>query len=162
MFRTPNLEEFHVTWYLQPSQFPSPLNNEEFIANRFIEDIMDGRKSISLVIEEVQIPDMTQHRIGFVSTNDVAVGFRVLTTKDMARQLIELGYKVRDRDEPEGITWQDLKSILRGTLPQSGLVTWDKEVRATDDNDPHAPWFRVMSIKHDDDGIFLAIEEIQT
>jgi hypothetical protein len=155
MFRTPNLEEFHVTWHLQPSQFDSM--GEEFLAERFIEDIMDDQTSISLVIEEVQIPDMMNHRVG----EDVAVGFRVLTTKDMAQLLKELGYKVRDRDEPDGMTWGDFTSILRGTLPQSDTAAWDKEVRATDDNDPNAPWFRVMGIKHDDDGIFLAIEEIE-
>jgi hypothetical protein len=157
MFRTPNLETFIVTWYLQPQQFPDgvTVGNEEFLANRFIEDVMDGRQSIALVIEEVQLPIELPQRPG-----DVPVHFRVLTTKDTARELIELGYKVRDRDEPEGMTWIYFTSILRGTLPQSDQEAWDKEIRATDDNDPNAPWFRIMGIKHDDDGIFLAIEEI--
>jgi len=158
MFRTPNLDEFLVTWYLHPQQFPDgvTVGNEEFLANRFIEDIMDDRQSIALVIQEVMLPIELPEKFG-----DVPVRFKVLTTRDMARELIELGYKVRDRDEPEGMTWTDFTSILRGTLPQSDQDAWDKEIRATDDNDPNAPWFRVMSIKHDDDGIFLALEEIE-
>lgn len=158
MFRTPNLEEFHVMWYLQPTQFDSM--GEEFLAERFIEDIMDGQTSISLVIEEVQIPDMLQHRAG----QDVGVGFRVLATRDVARQLIELGFKVRDRDEPDeddGTTWSEFISLFNHlTRNRAHLEHWDKPIRLTDDNDPHAPWFKVMGIKTDDDGPFVAIEEI--
>jgi hypothetical protein len=167
MFRTLNLHTFFVTWYLNPEQFPSPFNNEEFLADRFIEDVMEGRNSVSLVIQEVKIPEMMDRVVG----QDVGVVLKILATEPQARSLIDLGYKVRPEhpdkmdtvwdDEPEGMTWGDFTSILRGTLPQSDKEAWTKEVRATDDNDPNSPWFRVMGIKHDDDGIFLAIEEIE-
>lgn len=165
---TPNLHVFFITWYLQPSQFPDGiLGQEEFLADRFIEDVMDGRQSIALVIEEVRIPmGFDQHAF-----KDIGVTFKVLTTEEQAIELKELGYRVTPEkpddmkilvwdDEPEGMTWKDFTSILRGTLPVSDEKAWDQEVRATDDNDPNAPWFRVMGIKHDDDGIFLALEEI--
>lgn len=158
LFRTPALQEFWLTWYIPPSQLQDV--GEEFLSQRLIEDIADGNNSLVLVILGVQMPDdraMRNHRVG----SDIAVQFKVLCTQDAARDLIGLGYKLQDQDEPEGMTWGDFTSILRGTLPQSDKEAWDKQVRATDDNDPHAPWFRVMGIKHDDEGIFLAIEEIE-
>jgi hypothetical protein len=160
---------FFVTWYLSLSDFPPSQHYDEFIADRFIEDIMDGQNSIALVVEEVKIPDLGPRAT--TPTGNVGVVFKVTTTEHQAKQLIELGYKVRPEhpdqmktkwdDESGGMTWIDFTSILRGTLPVSDEKAWEQEVRATDDNDPHSPWFKVLGIKHDDDGIFLAIEEIQ-
>ena len=156
MFKTPNLDEFLVTWFLQPSQFPNgvTVGNEEFLAERFIEDIMDGKQSIALVIQEVQLPIELTEKLG-----DVPVRFKVLTTKDMARELIELGYKVNDRDESDGMTWSDLLSMVNGHMRPMGEEL-ESPIRLTDDNDPHSPWFQMMGLKKDDDGWFIAIEEI--
>lgn len=65
-------------------------------------------------------------------------------------------------DEDPGMTWQDLMShVSRMTRDHHQIAEWDKPMRLTDDNDPHAPWFKVVGIKSDDDGKFFAIEEIQ-
>jgi hypothetical protein len=159
MFRTPNLQQFRVTWFLQPSQFQDM--GEDFIAHRFIEDIMDGRRSISLVVEGVEIPDLTGHIVG----QEVPVVLRIVATQNVARELIELGYKVRDRDEPDeddGTTWSEFMSLFNHAVRNKDHERyWDKPMRLTDDNDPNAPWFKVMGIKFDDDGPLLAIEEIE-
>lgn len=152
MFRTPNLETFYVTWYLHPQQFPDgvTVGNEEFIANRFIEDLMDGRQSLSLVVMEVILP------MSIEGTADVPVRFKVITTHDMARQLIELGYKVTDQDEPDGMTWAELLSII----PRDPERV-EQHIRATDDNDCDAPWYYVTGMRSDDQGLFLSLEPIQ-
>lgn len=164
MFKTPALEELWLTWYLQPTQFPdgAKSGSEEFITDRLIEDIADGRSSVALVVLETKMPDMMHHRVG----QDVGVQFKILCTKDTARELIELGYKVQDRDEPDeedqGLTWQEFLSLVNGrTRDRRDLEQWDKPMRLTDDNDPNAPWFMITGIKEDDDGYFVAIEEIQ-
>lgn len=161
MFKTPALQEFWLTWYLQPSQLPFPLNNEEFLSERLIEDICDGKNSVACAILEVKVPDMQNHRVG----QDVGVQFKILCTQDMARELIELGYKVQDRDEPDeddGTTWQELLMLIsHNTRSRTDTGQWEKPIRLTNDGDPHAPWFKVVGIKTDDDGPFIAIEEIQ-
>lgn len=169
MFKTPNLHMFWVTWYLQPSQIPHPLNNDEFLAERFIEDIMDGRQSIALVVNEVKLPDDATMRNMQIGQN-VAIVFLVTTTEEQAKELIELGYTVRpDKpdemstiwdDEPDGMTWGDLLSMVNGHMRPMGPEL-EKHIRLTDDNDPHSPWFQLMGLKKDDDGWFIAIEEIQ-
>jgi hypothetical protein len=145
------------------------MNNEEFLADRFIEDIMDGKQSIALVVNEVKLPDeqtLRNLRVG----EDVPVVFKVTTTEEYARELIDIGYTVRpehpDRmkevwdDEPDGMTWGDLLSMLNGHMRPMGPEL-EKHIRLTDDNDPHSPWFQLMGLKKDDDGWFIAIEEIQ-
>jgi hypothetical protein len=159
MFKSAALQDFWLTWYLQPSQFDNL--GEEFLCERLIEDVADGRPSVAFAIMECKIPDMLGHRAG----HTVGVKFRIICTQDMARELIELGFKMNDRDEPDeddGTTWSEFMSLFNHlTRDQKLLPHWDRPMRLTDDNDPHAPWFRVTGIKHDDDGPFVAIEEIE-
>lgn len=169
MFRTPNLKTFLVTWFLQPSQFQHlPGSPEEFLTERFLEDIMDGNKSIALVVEEIRAPGSL---IGMRVGQDIEVMFKVLTTEEQAKQLIELGYKVRPElpdametewDDPDdGMKWNELLvCVNHATRDRKDCEEWDKPIRLTDDGDPHAPWFKIVGMKRDDAGHFLAIEEI--
>lgn len=167
MFRTPDLHRFTVVWYLQPTQIPdfNVLTAGHFVTDRFIEDIMDGNQSISLVVEETKVPNMDEHTPGTA----VPFTFTVITHESQARELIELGYKVTPvnpdamktdwRDEPDGMTWQELLMLINSRTRQSGVEpAWEKIVRATDDDDPDAPWYYVTGMRTDDDGIFLTLE----
>ena len=159
MFKSAPLQDFWLTWYLQPSQFDNM--GEEFLCERLIEDVAGETPSVAFAITECRIPDMMRPRAG----EDVGVHFRIVCTQDMARELIELGFKVQDRDEPDeddGTTWSEFLALFNHlTRNQELLKHWDKPMRLTDDNDPAAPWFRVVGIKTDDDGPFVAIEEIE-
>ncbi len=117
-------------------------------------------------------PDLTFTVVGAINNSDDGWNFTLVCTEEVAREILDLEYDIDPaagevlqwkQPEPEGMTWVDLYMILRGKghLPELDADEERKEMRATDDNDPHAPWFRVMGIKSDDDGIFLAIEEIQ-
>lgn len=165
MFKTPNLHSFRVTWFLQPSQFPGGVSvgNEEFLTERFFEDIMDGDTSISLVVEEVHLPITLDHRVG----QDVPVGFEVITTEEIAKQLIDIGYQVRPLhpeqmrtkwDDP-GMPWGELQRMLAHDI-STGELSAFSEALFTDDTDPNAPWYRCRCIKKDDKGWFLALEEV--
>lgn len=166
MFKTPNLHSFMVTWYLQPSQFPGGqiMGSEEFLALRFIEDLADGDPSVALVVEEVRIPMDYDRTAG----HDVAVSFEVISTEPYAKELIQLGYKVRPLhpelmttkwDDP-GMTWDELSRMLRHDIGHRE-VPGDEEALFTDDTDPDAPWYRARCIKKDDRGWFLALEVIE-
>jgi len=163
-YSTPGLERFELSWHLNANNIPRPAS-EEFLAEKLMEDIFDvaGGAAPAFTITEVRIPPHLE-----LGDETVEVVFELVATIPDANTIKAYDFEIHPlRDsledwdystEPEGMTWGDFTSILRGTLPQSDTATWQKEVRATDDNDPSAPWFRVMGIKSDDDGIFLAIE----
>lgn len=169
MFRTPNLHKFLAIWYVQPTQLPGArlVGSEEFLTERFIEDVMEGNRSIALIVEGVRISMATDHRM----TEPVPVTFEVLTTETLAKQLIELGYKVKPEnpgemqtkwDDPDdGMKWNEMLVCINHATREN-KEHWDKPIRCTDDGDPHAPWFRIVGLKTDDEGPFLAIEEIQS
>lgn len=167
IYTTPGLERFEVSWHVDPDNVPRPVS-EDFLAEKFMEDVLDaaGGTAPSFTITEVRVPSADD----MVDTL-VEITFHIVATVPDAATMKAYDFEIHPMrnniegwdytTEPEGMTWGDFTSILRGTLPVSDQEAWKKEVRATDDNDPNARWFRVMGIKHDDDGIFLAIEEIQ-
>lgn len=166
MFRTPNLHPFMVTWFVTASNLPEPLNNEEFLAERFLEDVMDGDQSIALIIEEVKLPpENVMDRQG--PGDEVPVSFKVLTTEPQAKELIELGFKVRPLqpdqmttvwDEP-GMTWGELQLLIAQSI-SSGKMSAHAQAILTDDNDPNAPWYSATGFKQDDRGWFISLEDL--
>lgn len=163
-FQTPDLHGFILTWDVERANLPGSLANEEFLSERLIEDIMDEEPNVSFAIVSVTVPMVSAPDVSHIS-----VRFRIVCHLDDALKILASGHHIEPefpnrvdwpKDESDGMTWTDLLSMVNGHMRPLGPEL-DKPVRATDDNDPNAPWFKLMGVKQDDDGWFIAIEEIE-
>jgi hypothetical protein len=166
VYTTPDLEHFEVSWHIDPDNVPRPVS-EDFLAEKFMEDVRAGffrGAAPSFTITEVRVPFAAD----MVDTL-VEITFHIVATVSDAKTIQAYDFEIHPmRDNLDGweypnpgMTWGELRTMINTNPSLTPEAHLPKEVRLTDDNDPHAPWFRMVGIKSDDDGIFIAIEEIQ-
>jgi hypothetical protein len=167
IYQTPTLLTFEVSWHVESDNIPMAIADaEEFLAERFMEDVADTCGGASFVIVETRLPETvpdTMHEIVFhiVTTMD---GAKIMQAHDFEIEPLWPEGQHPDWDyravAHDGMTWGELSGLIQRSLAQRDIKP-DDIASFTDDNDPEAPWYILTGIRKGDNGWFFTGEEFR-
>lgn len=165
VYTTPDLETFEVSWHVEANNVPMPISEAgEFLADKFIEDVIDACGAGSFVIVETRLPEAipdTMHEIVFHIVTTMA-GAKTMQEHDF--EIYPLREKHPDwdyRGSPfDGMTWGELQQLICRSIA-SGDISANDIASLTDDNDPAAPWYILTGMVKGDNGWHMTAEEFR-
>lgn len=160
---TPNLHRYEVSWHVNPDNIPEPrADADEFLRERFIEDVLDILPDAGFVIIETRMP------MDFIDTL-VEIVFHIVTSNETALEMQAKEFEIEPLDQipwdrrlapHDGMTWGELQQLICRSIA-SGDISANDIASLTDDNDPNAPWFVTTGMVKGDNGWFLTAEEFK-
>jgi hypothetical protein len=158
---TPNLNRYEVHWPVSTDNIPEPrASADEFLRDRFIEDVLDVCPDAGFVIIETRMP------MDFIDSASEIV-FHIATSNATALELQAQEFEIEPLDDipwdrracaHDGMTWGELLGMLQRMM-QNQEIKPEEIAAVTDDNDPDAPWFILTGTVRGDNGpYFTAVE----